>query len=103
MNQLNMRVAVAIGLLDRMLSELKELALDPALDAADRQTVKHHAEDCVGLGNRVLEILDGQTKIVGWWDHFNQVLYTDDTSANNAQRGGNRITPVTVRLAIKPT
>lgn len=57
MTPLNMRVACCIGILDRMLSELKELALDPALDAADEQTVKHHAEDCIGLGNKVLDLL----------------------------------------------
>lgn len=48
-----------IGLLDRALSELKILALSD-LDAADTQTVKHHAEDCVGLGNRVLQILESK-------------------------------------------
>jgi hypothetical protein len=41
-----------------------KLANDPTLDAADRQTVKHHAEDCIGLGNKVLEILKaGDTKV----------------------------------------
>lgn len=50
------RVALAIGRLDRALSELKVLAQSD-LDEADLQTVKHHAEDCVGLGTRVLEII----------------------------------------------
>lgn len=50
-------VEVNIGKLDRCLSELKLHALNPLLDEADIQTIKHHAEDCVGLGNRVLEIL----------------------------------------------
>lgn len=50
-----------IGLLDRALSELKILALSD-LDAADLQTVKHHAEDCIGLGNRVLQILAERAK-----------------------------------------
>lgn len=54
---LNIRTVQNIGLLDRCLSVLKELALDPNLDEADTQTVKHHAEDCIGLGQRVLEIL----------------------------------------------
>jgi hypothetical protein len=58
MNQLNQRVATVIGLLDRCLSELKILAQHPQLDESDIQTVKHHAEDCIGLGNRVLEILN---------------------------------------------
>ena len=48
----------AIGGLDRGLSDLKVLALHAdEIDEADIQTIKHHAEDCVGLGNRVLEIL----------------------------------------------
>lgn len=51
------KVVQGIGLLDRALSELKVLALSQ-LDEADRQTVKHHAEDCVGLGWRVLQILN---------------------------------------------
>ena len=46
-----------IGTLDRCLSELKILAKSGRLDEADRQTVKHHAEDCVLLGNHVLKIL----------------------------------------------
>jgi hypothetical protein len=50
------KVVAGIGLLDRALSELKVLALG-SLDEADRQTVKHHAEDCIGLGWRVLQIL----------------------------------------------
>jgi hypothetical protein len=49
-------VALAIGRLDRALSELKVLAQSD-LDEADLQTVKHHAEDCVGLGTRVLEMI----------------------------------------------
>lgn len=50
-----------IGLLDRALSEFKLLALSD-IDAADIQTVKHHAEDCIGLGNRVLQILDAKRR-----------------------------------------
>lgn len=56
---MNEQTIRTIGLLDRALSELKILALSD-LDAADIQTVKHHAEDCVGLGNRVLDILKGK-------------------------------------------
>jgi hypothetical protein len=52
-----------IGLLDRALSELKLLALSD-IDAADIQTVKHHAEDCIGLGNRVLQILESKRSSV---------------------------------------
>lgn len=48
-----------IGTLDQCLSRLKVLAKSP-LDEADRQTVKHHAEDCILLGRHVLDIL-GET------------------------------------------
>lgn len=58
------RVVRTIGTLDRCLSELKLLALDEFTDEADLQTIKHHAEDCVGLGNRVLEILKQRTEKV---------------------------------------
>lgn len=56
---MNEQTIQTIGLLDRALSELKILALSN-LDAADIQTVKHHAEDCIGLGNRVLQILESK-------------------------------------------
>lgn len=47
-----------IGRLDRVLSEMKIMAINANLyDATDLQTLKHHAEDCVGLGNHVLELL----------------------------------------------
>ena len=45
-----------IGRLDRMLSEFLEVA-GTALDAADRQTIKHHADDLIGVGNKALELL----------------------------------------------
>jgi hypothetical protein len=49
------QVALTIGRLDRALSELKMLAQSD-LDEADLQTVRHHAEDYVGLGTKVLEM-----------------------------------------------
>lgn len=49
-------VVQTIGTLDQCLSRLKILAKSD-LDAADRQTVKHHAEDCILLGRHVLDIL----------------------------------------------
>lgn len=57
----DVRTALVIGNLDRALSELKLLALED-IDAADIQTVKHHAEDCIGLGQRLLEILAAKAK-----------------------------------------
>lgn len=51
----------ALGELDRALSQLKVIALSRSdLDAANVQTVKHHAEDCIGLGQKVLQILGGK-------------------------------------------
>ena len=48
-----------IGQLDRLLSELiltaKELE---RLDEADRNTLKHHAEDMIGAGHKMMEYLD---------------------------------------------
>lgn len=42
-----------IGRLDRLLSEFLLLAKTP-LDEADHQTIKHHAEDLIGVGNAAL-------------------------------------------------
>lgn len=45
---------VTIGELDRVLSEF--LLLVP-VDEADRQTIKHHADDLVGVGHAALKQL----------------------------------------------
>jgi hypothetical protein len=45
-----------VGRLDRILSELT-LASKDDLDAANRQTLKHHAEDVVACGKAVLRRL----------------------------------------------
>lgn len=52
MSQLD--TVLVIGKLDRALSELKLLSKQQ-LDEADRQTLKHHAEDCVLLGSYILK------------------------------------------------
>ena len=48
-----------IGRLDRVLSEFLATAEEPhfELDRADRQTLKHHADDLIGVGQKALEIL----------------------------------------------
>jgi tRNA pseudouridine-54 N-methylase len=46
-----------MGQLDRLLSEFLILANHDGLDEADAQTVKHHADDLIGVGNKVHEIL----------------------------------------------
>ena len=45
-----------IGRLDRLLSEFL-VAVDDDLDEADWQTMKHHADDLIGVGNAALERL----------------------------------------------
>lgn len=46
-----------IGKLDRLLSEFLAHADDSNLDEADRQTLKHHADDLIGVGNAALKKL----------------------------------------------
>lgn len=48
------RFDVMIGQLDRLLSEFLLAAGQPGLDEADRQTIKHHAHDLVGVGQEAL-------------------------------------------------
>lgn len=51
------RVVESIGTLDRVLSELLVLAGREDLDEVDAQTLKHHADDLIGVGKKALEIL----------------------------------------------
>ncbi len=51
----------AIGRLDRVLSELIIFA-DLGPDAANLQTLKHHAEDMIGVGNKILTVLGKSPK-----------------------------------------
>lgn len=44
-----------IGRLDRLLSEFLIYAEDPGLDEADRQTIKHHSDDLIGVGQAALK------------------------------------------------
>lgn len=50
-----------IGRLDRLLSEMME-AKRGTLDLADKQTLKHHAEDMIACGQSILRSIspDGQ-------------------------------------------
>lgn len=47
------QIDALIGRLDRLLSEFLLLSESP-LDKADWQTVKHHANDLIGVGNKAL-------------------------------------------------
>lgn len=49
-----------IGRLDRILSEFLIEAARSELDEADRQTVKHHADDLIGVGQKALSLLKGE-------------------------------------------
>jgi hypothetical protein len=44
-----------IGRLDRVLSEFLSAARSGELDDADIQTIKHHADDLIGVGKAALE------------------------------------------------
>lgn len=46
-----------IGNLDRMLSEFLHACEDPALDQVDAHTLKHHADDLIGVGTHALKKL----------------------------------------------
>ena len=46
-----------IGKLDRVLSEMIVLS-ETELDLADHQTMKHHAEDLIGVGTKILKTLE---------------------------------------------
>jgi hypothetical protein len=51
-----------IGRLDRILSEFLIEAARAAradLDEADRQTLKHHADDLIGVGKKALGLMKG--------------------------------------------
>lgn len=50
---MNGHIVDLIGRLDRVLSELL-IASERACDEADIQTIKHHADDCIGVGQKVL-------------------------------------------------
>lgn len=45
-----------IGRLDRCLSEFLDL-FTTEIDEPDRQTLKHHSEDLIGVGNAMLDKL----------------------------------------------
>lgn len=47
-----------IGRLDRVLSKMVLWGSDQDLDTPNRQTLKHHAEDMIGAGEKILKDLD---------------------------------------------
>jgi hypothetical protein len=49
-----------IGRLDRILSEFLLLTERNELDEVDAQTLKHHADDLIGVGTKALETLKGR-------------------------------------------
>lgn len=51
-----------IGRLDRITSEMIGYSTNYELDAADKQTLKHHAEDFIGASRKVLSDLGFEVK-----------------------------------------
>lgn len=59
----NIRILdLTIGRLDRLLSEFLLLA-EGDLDEADRQTIKHHADDLIGVGKKALATLNSKKRL----------------------------------------
>lgn len=50
-----------IGRLDRVLSMLVGWGKDPKVDIANKQTLKHHAEDMIAAGEKIIKDL-GKTE-----------------------------------------
>lgn len=48
---------LAVGRLDWALSRLILFAKEVMLDPSNRKTLEHHAEDMIGAGNRILELI----------------------------------------------
>lgn len=72
------RFDLNIGRLDRMLSELIESAASGSLDDPDKQTLKHHAEDMIGAGNKIIKLLHSEVfDDVDELEHFDR-LPTDE-------------------------
>lgn len=53
---------LTIGRLDRVLSKLVRWGGDKALDDANKQTLKHHAEDMIAAGEKILKDLGKKVK-----------------------------------------
>ena len=51
-----------IGRLDRVLSKLVLWGGDKSLDTPNKQTLKHHAEDMIAAGNKILKDLGKKVK-----------------------------------------
>ena len=50
-------VDYVIGRLDRILSEYLVVCETSFIDEPDAQTLKHHADDLIGVGQKALEVL----------------------------------------------
>lgn len=48
---------LVIGKLDRLLSEFLHLTESAKLDEVDAHTLKHHADDLIGVGTKALDTL----------------------------------------------
>jgi hypothetical protein len=50
-------VDFTIGRLDRVLSEFLRACERPNLECVDAMTLRHHADDLIGVGTKALEVL----------------------------------------------
>ena len=92
-------IDLMIGRLDRLLSEFLLAAEDPNLDEADRQTIKHHADDLIGVGGAALKKLERPVPLAERCLLDRKILeYLDDGSLN-AQASG--ATLDMIRAAVK--
>jgi len=57
MKMFNHNVDNVVGRLDRLLSEFLIVTETALLDEADAQTLKHHADDLIGVGQKAHEVL----------------------------------------------
>lgn len=62
--QENPYVNNVIGRLDRILSEFLDLCKGSQVDHIDLQTLKHHADDLIGVGQKALELIADRNKPV---------------------------------------
>lgn len=59
MEKTKIDIVKSIGTIDRCFSELLVMCRNKELyDESDRQTLKHHAKDCIAVGNEALRLLE---------------------------------------------
>lgn len=59
----HVEINASIGELDRLLSEFLWLTEQDNLDTVDAHTLKHHADDLIGVAQKALETLRARTLV----------------------------------------